>query len=78
MPPVKITELKVNYYFELDLPGVRKKDIKINLVFNTLQIEGEWKSDKKVSRKNWVIQESFYGKFSRSFSLLKDVDTSET
>ncbi|MCK5076093.1 MAG: Hsp20/alpha crystallin family protein [Calditrichia bacterium] len=80
-PRVNIAENKDKYSIELDLPGMSKKDIQINLKDNSLQIEGERKGKKETKEskeQNWVRKEAFYGKFSRSFTLPKDVDVSKT
>ena len=77
-PRANISETKDNYNIELDLPGITKEEIQINLKDNSLQIEGERKESKEEKDHNWVRQEAYYGKFFRSFILPKDVDVSKT
>lgn len=77
-PKVNISENSDHYNLELDLPGMSKEDIQINLKDNSLQIEGERKEIEEHKDRNWVRREAYYGKFFRSFILPKDVDASKT
>jgi len=63
------------YTYEFELPGMDKKDIKIQIdKYNILTISGEYKSYTKTQKKDLVSQERFYGKFSRQVQLNDDID----
>lgn len=73
-PSVNTREGDYAYHIDVDLPGVAKKDIKVEVVDNRLTISGERKSKKEVKEKDYYRSESSYGKFERSFTLPEGVD----
>lgn len=73
-PKVDIAETKESFELSVQLPGVNKEDIKIELEGNLLSISGERKFNKEESDKTWRKVESYYGAFSRSFTLPDNVD----
>jgi len=75
IPAVNTREGDDAYYIEVDLPGVKKEDINIDVDENTLTISGERKVKQEHKEDNFYKVESVYGKFERSFSLPEDVDT---
>ncbi len=75
IPTVNTREGDDAYYIEVDLPGVKKEDININVEDNTLTISGERKIEQEHKEDNFYKVESVYGKFERSFTLPEDVDT---
>ncbi len=75
VPRVNTREGDDAYYIEVDLPGVKKEDININVDNDTLTISGERKVSDEHKDDNFYKIESVYGKFERSFSLPEDVDT---
>ncbi len=60
-----------------DLPGVSKKDIKIDVEGNMLTISGERKHEEKVEREHYYSFERSYGRFFRTFDLPSDLDTNK-
>jgi HSP20 family protein len=72
-PRVNIAETRDNYLVEVEVPGMKKEDIHISLKDNLLTIEGERKHETASRDRNYHRRESFYGKFSRSFTLPDDV-----
>jgi len=74
IPTVNTREADNAYYIEVDLPGVDKNDIDIDIKDNTLRIFGERKFDKEVDKEDFYKMESIYGKFERSFSIPDDAD----
>ncbi len=64
-----------NFSVEIDLPGVKKDDIDINLDGNRLNISAVRKTSNEVREDDYYIHESFYGKIARSFILPDDIDT---
>ncbi|WP_245539541.1 Hsp20/alpha crystallin family protein [Thiomicrorhabdus arctica] len=63
------------YHVEVDLPGVQKKDINVEVKDNRLMISGERKSKKEVKEVGYYRSESSYGKFERGFALPEGVDS---
>ena len=74
-PSVNTREGEYAYHIEVDLPGVGKEDIKVDVSDRTLSISGERRSKKEVDEKDYYCCESSYGKFQRSFTLPDNVDT---
>lgn len=74
-PTTDIYETKDNYVFKIEVPGLSKDDIEVDLKENVLTISGEKKEDKEVKKENYHRVESFYGSFSRSFTIPKDIDS---
>jgi HSP20 family protein len=72
-PRVEITEDRDNFYLDVEIPGVRKEDVKINIENNVLTISGKKNSIRNSENKNLIMNERYYGEFSRSFNLTKDI-----
>ena len=73
-PMVDIVENDDFFTVELDLPGIDKKDVKINFSDNMLSVSGERKVEKFDNvTKQFVERE--YGKFYRRFSFPGHVDS---
>lgn len=75
IPAVNTREGDDAYYIEVDLPGVKKEDINIDVHDNILTVSGERKIEKERKDDEFYRVESFYGKFERSFTLPEDVDS---
>jgi len=74
-PPVDIEELKNLYKIKMDIPGLTKKDIKITLFDNVLEVSGSRKSTNSSSNKYYKYNERLTGSFKRRFNikdLIKD------
>jgi len=74
MPAVNEREDENAYILEIDLPGVKKEDINIEVKDNLLIISGERKFKKEESDKGYKRVESFFGRFERRFTLPADAD----
>jgi HSP20 family protein len=72
-PSIDISETEKQYLIDVEVPGVEKKDIELNIENNTLTISGERKFEKKEDGKHYHRVESSYGSFSRSFTLPDNV-----
>jgi len=77
VPAVNTREDENAYIVEIDIPGVKKEDIKVNIdpEKRTLTISGERKFKEEVKKEDYYKIESSYGKFMRTFSLPENVDT---
>jgi len=73
-PSVNTREAKEAYHIEVDLPGIKKEDVDINIDNNVLTISGERKTKDEVKEENYYKLESSYGSFQRSFTLPEKVD----
>jgi len=68
-PKADIEETVDDYKLYIELPGVDKKDIKLNVENNTLVVKGEKKQEKENNGKNFISCERNYGAFQRVFDL---------
>lgn len=69
-PRVDIQEDEKSIYFEVEIPGVRKDDVKVSVgEDNILTIKGEKRFEKKDDIKTCCKSERTYGDFERSFQL---------
>jgi HSP20 family protein len=73
-PIVNTREGEFAYHIDIDLPGVKKEDIKIDVTGNRLIMSGERHHKKEVKEKDYRRIESSFGKFERSFTLPDDAD----
>ena len=74
-PRVDIHETDKEIFIDVELPGIDKKDIKVEVKDNTLTISGERKSERKAEDAQSCRVERHYGKFERSFGLPETVNT---
>lgn len=74
-PVVNTREGKFAYHVDVDLPGIKKKDIKISINGNMITISGERKDKKEVKEEDYHRVETSFGKFERSFTLPEGADT---
>jgi len=73
-PSADIIENDNEYLIKADLPEVKKEDIDIRVENGVLTLEGERRVEKSTDGEKEHRRETYYGKFSRSFSLPEDVD----
>jgi len=68
-PRTDMMETNDEYIVEVDLPGMNKKDITINVQDNLLSIEGERKEEVTEEHNGYLRNERSFGTFKRAFSL---------
>ena len=73
-PKVDIHENDQEFEFLLELPGVRKEDLQIELEQDVLYVSGERKVAEETKETNVHRMEQFYGSFHRSFYLPQGLD----
>ena len=73
-PACNFDETDSHYLISLDLPGINKEDVKIEMQDNQLVISGERKEEKRDEKVNRHSIERFYGSFMRAFALPNPVD----
>jgi HSP20 family protein len=75
VPAVDIFETpQKDVVVKVDLPGLKREDIKVTFENNVLSIEGERKMAEDLERESFHRVERGYGPFRRSFSLPSTVD----
>jgi HSP20 family protein len=74
LPAVDVRETTDSYVFRVDVPGVKDDDIDISVTGNRLIISGEREEEKRNEGDRYHAYESWYGSFSRSFTLPEGAD----
>ncbi len=69
IPKVDVKETNREIEVSASLPGVDKKNIKVELKENHLSIQGDRKSESEQKSKGYIRREQSYGSFFRSFRL---------
>ena len=72
-PTVDIEEKDGKYLVKADLPGLKKKDIHLELHDGYLTLKGERKSENEEKKENYHRIERTYGTFLRSFKVPEGV-----
>lgn len=73
-PSANISETDKEYLIRAELPAVKKEDVKVTVDGGMITIEGERKQQREERDEKHHQIESFYGKFSRGFTLPDDVN----
>ncbi|MFQ5636296.1 MAG: Hsp20/alpha crystallin family protein [Gammaproteobacteria bacterium] len=73
-PVANISETAREYLIKAELPEVSKADIDVKINDGVITIKGERRMEKSSDDETQHRVESFYGSFSRSFSLPPDID----
>ena len=74
VPVVNTREGESAFHIDVDLPGVKKEDIKVDINKDVLTISGERKTKDEVKEEDYYKVETSFGKFTRSFTLPENVD----
>lgn len=77
MPSVDVYEEKDAVVAKAELPGMKKEEIEVSLVGETLTIKGEKKEDKEVKDDDYYRRERSYGSFLRSVGLPCEVKSED-
>ena len=72
-PAVDILNEKEAVVLNMELPGIKKEDISVNIEDRVLTIKGERKFENEEKKDRYFRKERSYGSFKRSFSLSDDV-----
>ena len=72
-PLMNVSETESDYFVMMDLPGVEKKDVEVNLSDGILTVSGERKTSERCDKNNRIWPETTNGAFSRSFELTSDI-----
>jgi len=74
-PSVDVLESESAFEIHLSIPGLKKKEISIDLKNDVLTISGERKQKEEKKEAKYHIGEIRYGKFSRTFRLPENVNS---
>ncbi|MGD2036564.1 MAG: Hsp20/alpha crystallin family protein [Desulfobacterales bacterium] len=72
-PPVDIYEAADGIVLKIELPGINKEDVSVEVKDNVLTLKGERLLDPKIKDDQYYRKERNFGKFNRSFSLQEPV-----
>jgi HSP20 family protein len=75
-PLMDVIEDDHEYLFKVDLPDMKKDDVKITIENGILYISGERKFEKE-EKKKFHRLERFFGTFERTFTLPEDADATK-
>jgi HSP20 family protein len=74
MPAVNIREDEKSYALDLAIPGIDKKDLKIDINEDVLTISSESKVEKEEDKDGYKRKEFSYSSFCRSFYIPENVE----
>ena len=73
-PSVNTREGEFAYHIDVDLPGVKKEDINIDIDKGKLTISGQREHKEEIKEEDYYKVESSFGKFQRMFTLPENID----
>jgi len=73
-PPIEVLEREGRFIVRAELAGLAPKDVRLEVVDDTLILEGERKSEIEVEEKGAWRSERSYGRFSRGIPLPEGAD----
>jgi len=76
-PQIDILERDGQFAVRVDLPGLTKEDVKVDVTDDLLTIQGERKQQKKEEREGYCYSECSYGSFYRAIPLPAGADASK-
>ena len=76
LPTCDINEQEGHYLLTLEIPGVKKEDIKMEIAHHQIMISGERRNEVKEVEGGQTYSEIKFGKFQRTFTLPTGLDTS--
>ena len=69
IPPIEVDEKEGAFRVRVELPGMKKDEVKVNLAEGQLTIEGERKHEDERKEKDYYRSERSYGRFVRTVTL---------
>jgi len=76
-PSLDVFEEKDNVVVKAELPGMKKEEIEVSLVGDTLTISGERREEEENKDAESYRSERFFGRFQRSVTLPHQVDANK-
>jgi len=74
VPEIEMKEEEDKYVVKIDMPGIDKNNISVEIVGNELRVKGEKKREKEEKKKGYYYSEKSYSGFYRSILLPEDTD----
>lgn len=74
LPAMDVSDDEKQYAISVELPGVKREDVHVELQEGTITIRGEKSSEREEKKEQRRYTERSYGSFSRSFRLPADAD----
>lgn len=71
-PAVNVEEREKDYVFSVEVPGLERDQLRVELQNGGIVVSGERKDERDEKRKNYLRHEQVIGAFRRSFSLPED------
>lgn len=78
MPAIDVYEKDDGYQIKVELPGVKKEDVNVSMMGDTVTISGERRTEETMKSENYIRSEMAYGKFSRSITLPTELDANKS
>jgi HSP20 family protein len=75
MAPVDVYETDEQVVVKVTLPGVKPEDIDVTITGDLLTVKGEFESEEKSEKRNYLRQERRYGSFCRQVNLPAGANT---
>ncbi len=72
-PPVDIYETADGFILKVELAGVEKEDVSVEVKDNVLTLKGERLLDPEIKDEQYYRKERAFGKFQRSFTLQESI-----
>lgn len=73
-PRADVMETEKDFVIKVEVPEVKKEDIKVLLENGVLSVKGERKMEKEEKEKKFHRVERYYGQFTRAFRMPDNVD----
>ena len=77
-PPAEAGVSDVGFEISIELPGIEKKDLEIDVTGNRLSVKGKKRQAKEEKGRDYHLQERRYGAFERVFTLSPELDADKT
>ena len=74
VPAMDVEERDDAFVVRLELPGLKKDEVKISITDNVLTVSGERKEEHTEEERTFHRREIFYGRFHRSVTLPSEVE----
>lgn len=72
-PAVEVFERDNKFFVHVDLPGLKKEDVKVEVAHDELTIEGERKFEKEEKKEGFYRTDRTYGRFFRRIDIPEHV-----
>ncbi|MDD3238024.1 MAG: Hsp20/alpha crystallin family protein [Candidatus Gastranaerophilales bacterium] len=78
--PIDVQEFEDSYKLKVELPGIKKDDINVDITKNSVTIDAEKQTEKEEQdkKKKYHKSEFRYGKYSRTIYFPEEINVSDT